>query len=224
MKISVITPTIRPEGLNIIQSSLANQTFKDFEWLVEVGLKTEHDLNKAFNKMIKRAKGELLVFLEDYTKVPPDYLQKWWDAYQKYPDTFFTAPLGKVDNLEYKPPARWDWRAWKHKESDGDFIDGKWDCWEIDNGACPKACLYAIGGFDEELDAFWSCDNLNVGCRADIARYKFLNYFGNPAIAYDHDAFMPHPFRERFKPIFNNERMKEFRNGLKIDYLQDSSS
>ena len=34
MKISVITPSIRPEGLKILQECLAQQTFKDFEWLV----------------------------------------------------------------------------------------------------------------------------------------------------------------------------------------------
>ncbi len=220
-KISVVTPSIRPDGLNITQKCLAGQTFKEFEWLVEIGLKNEHDLNKAFNKMLKRAKGELIVFLEDYTAVPPDYLQKWWDAYQKHPDTFMTAPLGKVSNLDYQPPANWDWRAWKHKEGDGDFIPCNWDTWEIDNGAAPLKCLQNIGGFDEELDKHWSCDNLNAGCRAELAGYKFLNYFGNPAIAYDHDAFMPHPFRANFKPIFNNMRMDEFRNGLKIDYLKE---
>lgn len=220
IKISVITPTIRCEGLDIIQKCLAQQTFKDFEWLVEIGLKQEHDLNKAFNKMLRRAKGELVVFLEDYTSVPPDYLEKWWNAYQQYPDTFFTAPLGKVDNLDYAPPANWDWRAWKHKPEDGEFLPCDWNCWEIDNGACPLKAIKEIGGFDEELDRYWSCDNVNVGCRAQLAGYKFMNYFGNPAIAYDHDAFIKHPFREKFNPTFNNERMNQFRQGLKLHFKE----
>ncbi len=219
MKISVITPSIRPKGLEITQKSLANQTFTDFEWLVEIGLKREHDLNKGFNKMLKRAKGELIVFLEDFTSVKPDYLQKWWDAHLKYPDTFFTAPLGKTQNLEYQPPVQWDWRAWTHKEGESEFMPCTWNTWEIDNGACPLEALKKIGGFDEQLDKYWSCDNVNTGCRADLAGYKFLNYFGNPAIAYDHDAFMPHPFRKDFNPSFNNERMKQFRAGLKINYV-----
>lgn len=34
MKISVLTPSIRPEGLKIVEESLAKQTIKDFEWLI----------------------------------------------------------------------------------------------------------------------------------------------------------------------------------------------
>ncbi len=221
MKITVITPSIRPAGLEITRECLKNQTFQDFEWLVELGVSKEHDLNKAFNKMLKRAQGELVVFLQDFIKVPPTYLENFWDAYQQFPDTFFTAPVGKVQNLDYTGDAKWDWRAWQKKETgDEDFIEGRWDCWEIDSGAAPLAALKAIGGFDEELDKFWSCDNVNVGCRAELAGYKFLNYFRNPAVAFDHDAHMPHPFRDKYNAHFNNRRMDAFRQGLKIDYLK----
>lgn len=219
IKITVISPSIRPEGLLITQKCLAEQTFTEFEWLTEIGLKKEHDLNKALNRMLKRAKGELIVILQDYIRVPPNYLQKWWDAFKLHPDTFFTAPVGKVKSLDYKGEVAWDWRAWTEKDQMGDFMPGKWNCWEIDSGAAPLAALKKIGGFDEELDRYWSCDNLNVGCRAEIEGYKFLNYFKNPAVAFDHDAFMPHPFRAKFNPQFNHERMESFRNGLKIDYL-----
>lgn len=212
-KISVITPTIRPGGLNELQKCLAEQTFTDFEWLVEVGLKKEHDLNHAFNKMIKRAKGELLVFYQDFIRIEKDGLQKFWDAYQKDKGTFFTAPVGK--SLDYTNP-KWDWRHYK-------FGEITWDKWEIDWGACPKDAMYTIGGFDEFLDSFWSCDNLNAGCRAHIDGFKFEN-IDNPAIAYDHDAVMEHPFRKDFKPIFNNSRMDDFRSGLRINYLQDDSN
>ena len=220
MKISVVTPSIRPAGLKITQECLAQQTFRDFEWLVEIGKIHEgHDLNAAYNKMLRRAKGELIVSLQDFIKVKPDYLQKFWDVYQKHPDTFFTAPVGKVDNLNYEGSVKWDWRAWTNGEDKTDFMPAKWDCWEIDSGAAPLKCLKEIGGFDEELDHHWSCDNVNVGCRADLAGYKFMNVFSNPALAFDHDAFMEHPYRSKFKPIFNNMRMDEFRQGLKINYL-----
>lgn len=214
-KISILTPTIRPEGLNIIKECLQRQTFTDFEWLVEVGLpkKDGHDLNKAFNKMLKRAQGELIVFLEDYTKILDNGLENFWNAYQKNPDTFFTAPLGKVDNLEFKGKAKWDWRAYE----DAKCI---WRTWEIDWACAPKEALFKIGGFDEALDGdLWSCDNVNVGKRAQLAGYKFDNLFSNPAQAFDHDAFMEHPFRHQFKPLINEERMKSFEEGFTIDYL-----
>lgn len=219
MKISVITPSIRPAGLEITKQCLKDQTFSDFEWLVEIGVGREHDLNKAFNNMLRRSSSELVVILQDFIKVPPDYLEKWWKAYQENPDTFFTAPVGKVDNLDYAGEIRWDWRAWKQSEKQGDYSEARWDCWEIDSGAAPLAALKLIGGFDEELDKYWSCDNVNVGCRAELAGYKFVNVFTNPAVAFDHDAHIKHPFREKFHPTFNNERMNEFRRGLKINYV-----
>jgi hypothetical protein len=220
MKISVVTPTIRPEGLEVMKKCLEEQTMQDFEWLVEVGLTNRgHDLNQAFNKMIRRAKGELIVFYEDFTKIKSDGLERFWKAYQEHPDTLFTAPLGKVDTWADAP--RWDWRAWTNGPVEGDYTDCRWQTCELDWGAIPKAILYDIGGFDEELDKHWSCDNVNVGKRADLAGYKFKCLFTNPAVAIDHDKIMAHPFRDKFKPAFNNERMMLFEAGLKIDYLKE---
>lgn len=216
-KISVITPTIRPESLSIMRDCLKAQTFKEFEWLVDINITGDHDLNAAFNRLIKRSTGELVVFYEDYTRIPPDALQKWWDAYKLHPDTCFTGPLGKVKEWGDKP--NWDWRAHQITKEIQNFVLCRWDTCELDWGAIPRKILVEIGGFDEELDKYWSCDNVNLGCRAELAGYKFLNYFRNPAVAYDHDAHMPHPFREKFNPGFNKMRMDEFREGVKIDYL-----
>lgn len=215
MKISVITCSIRPEGLKIVQESLANQTFPayEFEWLVELGIPQQgHDLNAAYNRALKRAKGELIISLQDYIKAPPTYLQKFWDAYQKDKNVFYTAPVGKVDNLEYTGPIKWDWRAYADAKPD-------WRCWEIDSACAPLVALKKIGGFDEELDGHWSSDNVSVGFRASLAGYTFGNLFENPVLAYDHDAHMPHPFRDRFDPEFNAKRMKLFAEGLTIDFL-----
>lgn len=213
MKISVLTPSIRPEGLKIVQESLQRQLFHDFEWLVEIGIPGRgHDLNAAYNRMLRRAKGELIVSMQDYIKAPQDYLDKFWDAYNAHPRTFFTAPVGKTDNLDMPTDLRWDWRAYEDAKPD-------WQCWEIDSASAPRAALFEIGGFDEELDKHWSCDNLNVGCRADIAGYEFGNLFLNPVMVFDHDKHMPHPFREKFRPTFNNQRMAMFRGGMTINYL-----
>lgn len=221
MKISVVTPTIRPLGLEIMKQCLEEQTEQDFEWLVEVGL-NRHDLNAAFNRMIKRAKGELIIFYEDFTKIRPDGLERFWKAYQDNPGTLFTAPLGKVD-CDWDEKPRWDWRAMKQDESQTDYTNCRWQTCEFDWGACPKKILFEIGGFDEELDKYWSCDNVNVGCRANLAGYKFKCVFTNPALALDHDKFIKHPFRENFKPAFNSERMTLFESGFKIDYLNDEN-
>lgn len=217
-KVSVLSPTIRPIGLNIIQECLSRQSFKDFEWIVEVGIPGKgHDLNAAFNRMIKRSKGELIVFYEDYTKILDDGLERFWKAYQDHPNTLFTAPLGKVKEWGNKPS--WDWRAWKQDEKQTDYTNCLSRSWEIDWGAAPKEILYKIGGFDEELDKFWSGDNLSAGIRAEIAGYKFKCVFSNPAIAWDHDFHIKHPFREKFNTKFINDRLNAYKAGLTVDYL-----
>lgn len=213
-KITVISVSIRPAGLEITQKCLKEQTFQDFEWIQEISIPEKgHDLNKAYNRALKRSSGELIVSLQDYIKVTPQYLEKFWKAYQENPKTFFTAPVGKSQKDDFSGEIKWDWRAFKDASP-------KWMHWEIDSGAAPLKALKELGGFDEELDGHWSCDNLSVGFRANLAGYSFMNVFDNPGIAYDHDAFIPHPFRNKFDPNFNAYRMKQVEMGeLKIDYL-----
>lgn len=213
MKISVITVSIRPKGLEITQKSLAEQTFKDFEWLQEVSIPEKgHDLNAAYNRALRRARGELVVSLQDYIKPNPQLLEKFWGAYEKDKRTFFTAPVGKTANEDFSGPFKWDWRA---------FEDAKvsWQHWEIDSGAAPLSALKEIGGFDEILDGHWSTDNVNVGYRAYLAGYKFAHIFDNPSVAYDHDAFIPHPFRADFDPDFSNMRLHQFTAGERLEPL-----
>lgn len=211
--ISVLTPTIRPEFLDITKETLINQTFKDFEWLVEVGFGLEYDLNKAMNKMIKRAKGKYIVFLQDCIRINEDGLQKFYDVLEKNNHAFVTSAVGKVDKWGQEP--RWDWRHFKKG-----LQENQWNNWEIDWGCCPLEDIKTIGGFDEELDRYWSCDNVNLGCRAEIAGFNFW-CLENEAIAIDHDKIKPNKLRDRYNPNFNNLRMDAFRKGLKIDYISD---
>ncbi len=203
MKISVITPSIRPEGLKVVQDCLKEQTLTDFEWLTEIGLGTKHDLNAAFNRMLRRAQGELVVFYQDYIKIEKDGLQKFWDAYQENKNTFFTAPVGKTTNWT---EIKWDWR----ESSDG---KADWLRWEIDWGAAPLSALIDIGGFDEALDEYWSFDNVNTGFRANLKGYQFANLPSNKAVAYDHDKHIEHPFRKAYNPDFHNQRLRDIEMG-----------
>lgn len=217
MKISICTPSIRPAGLAMTKKCLEQQTFTDFEWLVEVGLE-KHDLNAAYNRMIRRAKGEIFVSLQDFIKVRPDYLQRWADAYEKHPNSFMTAPVGKVNDLDGGELPRWDWRASLNDPNDHERLTD-WNTWEIDSAAAPMAALRQIGGFDEALDGVWSSDNVNVGCRAELAGYEFRCIFDNPGIAWDHDLFVPHPHRSTFDGTLNTKRMAMFRGGKTLEPL-----
>lgn len=209
--ISILTPTIRPKGLEIIQACLKKQTFKDWEWLVEVDLGEKYNLNQAWNKMLRRAKGELVVFWQDYIKVNDNALEVFWKHHQENPLVFRTAAVGKSKFFEFSDP-KWDWRNIKHGPV-------PYDHWEIDWGSAPLSALKLIGGFDEELDNYWSCDSVNTGYRAYLDGFSF-ECIDNPAVAWDHDAFIPNPLRQLYNPSFNNERMNEFQGGLRIDYLK----
>lgn len=209
IKISVLTPTIRKEGLEVVAQSLNEQTLQDFEWLVEIGDRKKHDLNAAYNRLLRRARGELIVSVQDWIKLPPEALERFWEAYQQHPDTFFTVPVGKVK--EWGDPPKWDWRI-----TDAEMT---WNMWEIDCGFAPLKALKEIGGFDEALDEHWSSDNVNVGCRADLAGYKFACLNDVRAVARDHDFHEEHPFRKNYNPEFNNQRMDEFRRGKKLDFM-----
>lgn len=219
MKITVVTPTIRSNGLEITHKCLLRQTFRDFEWLTEYNTSGMIDVNYAYNAMLKRARGELIVSLQDYTFVQPDFLQKWWAAYQQHPRAFMTAPVGKVDDLTKMENIRWDWRSYRNDETTN-VRPCTYDCWEIDNGAAPLAALKEIGGFDEALDncGNFAGDNVNVACRAELAGYEFLCLFDNPGVAWDHNKFTNHPFLKDTDST-NSKRMVMFRGGMVLPPL-----
>ncbi len=206
VKISVLTPTIRGnEAVVLTTESLKQQTFRDFEWIPEFGNPEVSDLNAAFNRLIKQSRGELIVFLEDYTKIQPEGLGKFWEAYQKEPK-FYTAPVGKTKdwiNIE------WDWRVSPAAQMD-------WRRWEVDWACAPKKFLYDIGGFDEDLDRGWGYDNVSVGYRAELQGYKFECLRDNPAIAFIHEIT---PLRHQQNPDLLNIRLELIKHGLTIKYL-----
>lgn len=212
-KISVITPTIRgEEGLYLPRESLSKQTFRDFEWLFETHNPEEPpDFNQSMNRMIKKSQGELLVFLQDFITINKHGLEYFWQAYQKHPEAFFTAPVGKTLDGDH---VEWEWRAYRSNDEDLEFVE-----WEIDWGSAPKKLLKEIGGFDEELDKYWGFDNVNVGERINMAGFKIKNLLHNKAIALDHNKFIQHPYQKLRNPDFHNSRLQDIRMGLKINYL-----
>lgn len=208
--ISVLTPCIRPHRLAPVYGSLKRQTFKDFEWLVEFGLSDdEFTLPKDMNKMISRAKGEIIVIWQDSIDAPDDFLEKVARDFDG--ETLVTYPVGKrrADGVD------WDWR----KEKDGEIGPHEW---ETDLGSCPRKVFEDIGGYDERFCVGWSWDNVEVGYRAAAAGYKFRCDPSVPAVADDHDATDPHPFRRALPPNFqlaNETRQRAEAGDYRLDFL-----
>jgi hypothetical protein len=210
-KISVVTMTCRPQGLEAVRNALLKQTMPadEWEWLVDINWTGKVDFNKASNRLIQRAKGELVVFVQDYVEIEPDALQKLWEAYQKVP-AFFTCPVTHYDDKN----ERTDWRQNKIGAIG-------WDEWEIDFGAAPREALIATGGFDEELDKYWGYDNLSVGLRAEMQGNKFFNLPYIKARAWDHNKNVKHEFRHLQNVDFSNQRLEYIKQGiLTINCLQ----
>jgi len=203
MRITVVTPTIRPDGLDVVKNSLKRQLFTSFEWLTSVNVTGKVDFNKAMNEMISRARGELIVSVQDYIEIPYFGLQKFWEEYDGNKKQVFTAPVGKT--LDWKT-TKWDWRRDRRGKCD-------WQEWEIDYASAPRQALIDVGGFDEELDNYWGFDNVNIGLRLHMAGYEVVNLYDNPATAFDHDHDTAHPFRKLRNPEFHNEQLDKIRRG-----------
>ena len=214
-KISVITPTIRVEGLKVVHDSLLNQTFDSWEWLIEVGNGKEMTLNKDMNKMLRRAKGELIISLQDYIKIPNKVgLESFWNYYQSDKKRLVTSPVGKTLDWEN---VEWDWRA--------NGVPRKIEPpeLELDWAAIPLQAFYDVGGFDEDFDRGWSWDNVNLSLRMKEAGYSFMVNPCNRVMAYDHDKVIEHPFRDK---IPNNDVLSEIKRddiekgNWKLEYLK----
>ena len=205
--ISVLTPTIRPQYLNITYECLKKQTFKDFEWLVDIDFPSDKFLlPKAMNRLIKRAQGEILVHLQDCIEIPENFLEH---VYNSYDGTFVTYPVGKRngDSIE------WDWR----KNNNRSIMPHEW---EADLAICPRKSLFDIGGYDEAFCDGWSWDNVEVAYRASAAGYKFRCDNAVAGIAIDHDKELKHPFRGVLRNNDWRARETEMRCRVK-DYKKD---
>lgn len=168
MSISVITPSVRPEGLDLVDKALKRQTFRDFEWIVQGKDKPTAEgyawtLNHDYNVAIKKSKGELIVSWQDWTFADPETLEKFWFHYQQEPRTFVTAVGNKYTS------DNWTTMTWKDPRERTDqgtyypcyFSDIEWNLCSL-----AKQILYDVGGFDEELDRWYGMDGYSVNERA----------------------------------------------------------
>jgi len=178
-KIVVITPTIRKEGLAVVEKALARQTFTDFDWLIgspfqprlwatwvpdnfKGGLWT---LNRTYNALIRKANAPLIVSWQDFTWARPITLQRFWDHYEYEPKMLVSALGHKYLD------ATWRKKIWEDLRKPGKCnpSDVEWNLC-----SCPKLGLEEIGGFDEEADfLYYGLDGYQVNHRLAELGYQF---------------------------------------------------
>jgi hypothetical protein len=222
MKISVVTPSIRPEGLKIVEKALKNQTFKDYEWLVNSD-KYEGGfwgLNRAYNDLFRKAKGELIVTLQDWIYVDPEGLQKFWDAYEAYPKAVVSGVGDQYETTDkWGKPQIKIWSDPRKRMDQGSFYecypnDAEWNWCAI-----PKKLLYDVGGMDEELDFLgYGGDQLQVGERLDAIGVKFYLDQTNESytIRHDRSSFGGQENWDKNHVLFNGKYEKR-----KIDLVKE---
>lgn len=191
MDISIITPSVRPEGLDIVKKCLQKQTFlRDrWEWLVgspfeykesDVWVKDPgknegdfYSLCKTYNAMIKEAKGRLIVSWQDGVWVPPDTLEHFWNLYEENQNRCIAAVGDQYESLdEFGKPIVCCWQDPRKTDKHGEY----YECYPIDVEftlcGIPRQAFFDVGGFDEEYDKGCAVAEKELCLRMDKLGYK----------------------------------------------------
>jgi len=219
--ISVITPSIRPEGLALVEKALKRQTFKDFEWIVDTSSeKNEGDywgIYKAYNRLLKKCKGELLVTVQDYTFFNPEGLEKFWFHFQQEPKTIVSGVGNKYSDDTWTVKT---WQDPRERDDQGTFYQCFYNDIELNYSAWPKEAFYAVGGFDEYLDKYSSLCGLDVLDRLNmIGGWDFKLDQTNKSYSLEHGRL---PGWDEFTP-FNgayDKRRQTYVANPKLSYLK----
>ena len=155
MDISIISPSVRAGGLEVVSKALKQQSFRNFEWLIGSPFNPKKkearwvkddfkggfwSLNRIYNKMIKQAQGKLLISWQDYTFAKPDCLEMFWSHYKNNPKVLVSAVGNKYTDKT------WTCQTWKDpRERDdlGSFYevfpsDVEWNLCSCEKKHCIK--------------------------------------------------------------------------------------
>lgn len=175
MKISVVFVTNRKGAVKFLNKQLAKQTFKDFEVIIandnedDGGFKPRQkkdgdcwNINKAYNDCLDKAKGELLVFLQDFIEINANGLQRFWDLYTIYPQGLITGCGHKYN--EDGSINEIDDRVFGDKKCERIH----WSCWELNWASCPRDIMPR---FNEDMDKRYGGENQYIANIADKQGY-----------------------------------------------------
>lgn len=203
MKISVVTPTIRREGLDVVKKSLLKQTHKDWEWLIGSSFNPEikeatwirddfkggyWSLNRIYNRLFTHAQSELIVTWQDWIYGNIEGLAKFIEHYNE------TGGIISGVGDQYESVDKWGkpqvkiWSDPRKRTDLGSFYecypnDAEWNWCAI-----PKAAIFQAGGMDESLDFLgYGGDQLQIGERMDALGWKFYLDQTNESYTIRHD-------------------------------------
>lgn len=189
MTISVITPSVRPEGLDIVRKCLRKQTLTDYEWIVASPFEYKEcdlwlpdppkrdgdfwNLCKAWNNAYAHTKGQLIVNIQDLIWFPPDTLERFWMHYTKNLKALVTAVGNHYDQLdELGKPTHEVWQDPRKRTDHGTFY--RIDNPDMEMSVCsiPKQAILDCGGIDEEYDKGPGVQEKEMCLRLEVLGYE----------------------------------------------------
>lgn len=188
MKVSVITPTVRKDGLELVKNSLNGQLYSDFEWLVGSSFDPELEeatwirddfiggfwtLNRIYNKLFAHATGDIIVSWQDWIWAAPDALKKFVEDVEETNGGIISGVGDQYERLN-----KWgrpEVKIWSDPRKNGN--GNLYECYpndvEWNFAAFPRKAILEVGGMDEQLDFLgFGGDQLQVGERFDALHYK----------------------------------------------------
>ena len=219
--ISVLTPSVRPQGLSLNKQSLQRQTLNDFEWIVVSPFEYKeadvwipdppkkdgdfYSLCKAYNAGFKAARGELIVSFQDQIEMEPTTLERLWAHYEANPKACVGAIGHQYEN------GTMVWQDPRQTTQYGSFylcqpIDVEFTLCSI-----PKQALIDVGGIDEKFDEGAAVGEKEMLMRIDLAGYET---YLDQSILYkaEHHPRMTKDWDEKFKVA--SDYFTACRNGI----------
>lgn len=188
--VSIVTPTVRPEGLALVAKALRRQTYKNYTWHIvtsqaqvlvdkyvgrvaysyvqEPPLQDGDiwNLNHAYNTVLRTLpRNSLVVSWQDWTYATPDALEKFVFHFQNEPKTLVTGVGNKYEDDTWMVQT---WKDPRQRDDQGTFYPCFFNDIEFNFCSVPIEAFYAVGGFDEYLDKFYGMDGYSVVARLQM--------------------------------------------------------
>lgn len=195
MRISVITPSVRPEFLSILAQCLRRQSV-DCEWLIgspeplhgeidnALGGRTYtlikepekrsgdyYGLNKCWNELFRHATGDLIVNIVDGLWFDPTLLERLWNHYIQNPKACVTCVGDQFDTIENNKPEHMVWRDPRRRTDFGSFYEVPHTEMELCIASFPRQAVVDVGGVDEVYDQFAALSEKEMMARIYKAGY-----------------------------------------------------
>lgn len=135
----------------------------------------------ARNLGIEKARGDLVLFLDDDVVPAPTLITEHLDTHQRHQDIVVLGPMATPQNLVLKPWVRWE-QAMLYKQY-ADIAAGRWQPtarqFYTGNASLARRHLVAVGGFETK---FRRAEDVELAYR--LADYGLTFVFNSQAVGY----------------------------------------